>query len=111
MSSIDTLNCVVKTRTKVKQCKVHCQQVRLGFVQEYRDDSITDDVTKLRRAFFRAEKSIITGNCMSAQTVSILHKINRDFHQYIVMNVLKIIVCFLMIGQWQIFVNQLFNRK
>lgn len=51
MSSIDTLNCVVKTRTKVKQCKVHCQQVRLGFVQEYRDDSITDDDTKLRRAF------------------------------------------------------------
>lgn len=47
MSSIDTLNWVVKTRTKIKQCKVYCQQVRLGFVQEYQDDSITDDDTKI----------------------------------------------------------------
>lgn len=47
MSSIDTLNWVVKTRTKKKQCKVYCQQVRLGFVQEYQDDSITDDDTKI----------------------------------------------------------------
>lgn len=78
MSSFDTLNWVVKTRTKIKQCKVYCQQVRLGFVQEYQDDSITDDDTK------------------------------------IVMNVLMIIVKSkkkFMIGQWQISVNQLFNRS
>lgn len=76
MSSIDTLNWVVKTRTKIKQCKVYCQHVRLGFVQEYQDDSITDHDTK------------------------------------IVMNVLMIIVnFFFMIGLWQIFVNQLFNRS
>lgn len=57
---------------------MHCQQVRLGFVQGYQDDSITDDASKFGRAIFRDKKSIMTGSYMSAQTVSIMHKINSS---------------------------------
>lgn len=44
----------------LRNVTVHCQQVRLGFVQGYQDDSITDDASKFGRAIFRDKKSIMT---------------------------------------------------